>query len=412
MREARPSILPKSLQDGIYLQPSVPAPAAWRAVFLDVDSGMPAPEVRQAVSEIWTMLGELREGVVRELAGGDPGDAPVRTVPEETFDGLLGYGASFWSDAHRPPLTAAERPAHLTRLRRDGPAFPHLPWPGDRVPEASGEADLLLQFTGQSEQAVDRAAVEVWKLIEDEDLPLKIISSYDGFQRDDNRSWIGFHDGVNNVEPSQRPAVVLCPGDPKWNRGGTYLAFLRIEISLPKWRALDQAEQEVLVGREKLTGCPLESAGFEDGRLITRAIPDRPTPDSPDWRARERYFNPPETADRLIEASHTHRANQNRVAGSTRAGHRIFRQGYEYLEGFVAGDPRLGLNFVSFQNDLFHFHQILGLGDWLGDVNFGGPAAPKPGEPNPAPFLALQVGGLYAIPPRREPFPGADLFAV
>lgn len=412
MTAAAPDLLPKSLQDGIYLLPSVPAPAAWRALLLGITPETPGASARQAVAAIMAMLADLQQGFVRELAASDSGQGPVATVPTKTFVVLLGYGASFWDeDTHRPPLTTAERPTHLTPLRADGDAFPNLPWAGGPDAREKGEADLLLQFTGLSEQAVDRAAVEVWNLIKDQDLPLKVAGSHDGFQRDDGRSWIGFHDGVNNIEPSQRPAAVVCTGDPAWNRGGTYLAFLRIEVSLQLWRTLSRAEQEVLVGRDKLTGCPLESVSVEDGHLSPRPISSCPPNEDSDWRARDLHFNPPETADPLVEASHIHRANQNRVAGSTPAGHRIFRQGYEYLDGFSAGEPHLGLNFVSFQNDLFHLQQILGLDGWLGEVNFGGPAVSKQGEPEPLRFLALRAGGFYAIPPRLEPFPGADLFA-
>jgi deferrochelatase/peroxidase EfeB len=354
------------------------------------------------------MLAALQRGDMRDLRATRADEQPA-VLPADGFQVLVGFGPRlFEGEGHDPPLTAAERPAHLVELRRCGPAFPSLPWSaGDRH---GGEADVLLQLTGVSEHSVDRAAVEVAKLIADQNLPLILSGSYDGFQRDDGRSWIGFHDGVSNIEPSQRRAAVVCGGDPAWNSGGTYLAFLRIEVALAAWRSLDRETQEAIVGRDKLTGSPLVAVDTEGAGLRPRTIEQCPLTGADDWQARDAFFNPPETADPLVEASHIHRVNQNRGAGSSRAGHRIFRQGYEYLEDLGPSGPRLGLNFVSFQNDLEQIQQVLGLEGWLGDVNFGGPTSPQAGEPQPPDLMALRAGGFYAVPPSESPFPGASLF--
>ena len=74
--------------------------------------------------------------------------------------------------------------------------------------------------------------------------------------------------------------------------------------------------------------------------------------------------------------------------------------------------PELGVNFVSFQSDLQTLQHVLHLPGWLADVNFGGPAAPRPGDPPSPRLISLLAGGLYAVPPRGRPFPGADLFAA
>lgn len=408
-----PGVLPAtplgSLQEGIYIERRVPPPAAWRALFLDVRPQTAARDAHDAVEAVMRTLSDLQRGIVRDLA--DRPDEQAGAIPLATFAALLGYGASFFDDgAHAPRLTAAERPRHVVGLRRDGPAFPTLPW-ADPPAGHGGESDLLLQFTGLTEHAVDRAAVEVSKVIEDLALPLVTAGTHSGFQRDDGRSWIGFHDGVTNIEPSQRMAAVECIGDPGWNRGGTYLAFLRIEVALRRWRTLSRPEQEALVGRDKLSGCPIDTIAVDDDGLRTSAIGDCPLTATSGWRERGAFLDPPETTDRLVEASHVHRVNQNRTAPTTNAGHRIFRQGYEYLDDIGPDGARLGLNFVSFQNDLEHLRQILGLEGWLGDVNFGGPAAPRSGEPTPVRLMTLRSGGFYAVPPRERPFAGASLFA-
>jgi deferrochelatase/peroxidase EfeB len=398
------------LQEGIYLERSTPPPAAWRGLFLDIAAGTTPAQSRAALAALTALLTGLQRGEMPDLAARRNGEDPG-SIPSGTFTFLLGYGASFFDhERHDPPLTAEQRPRHLVDLRRTGSAFPQIAWNTDHPVGHGGEADLLLQLTGVGEHAVDRAAVEVCKLIDDQQLPLITSGTYQGFQRDDGRSWIGFHDGVSNIEPSQRLAAVTCPGDPDWNQGGTYLAFLRIQVDLKAWRTLSVSAQEAIIGRDKLTGCPLEAVANAGGELSPRQAANCPLSADPDWLARDAYFNPPETGDRLVEASHIHRVNQNRAAGTTSAGHRIFRQGYEYLEDVTKDGPRLGLNFVSFQNDLQHLQQVLGLDGWLGDVNFGGPVDPGPGEPQPIELMSLRAGGFYAVPPQASPFPGAGLF--
>lgn len=395
--------VPSQLQDGIYLERRDDR-AAFLLATLRIHQGVRRPEASHAIGRVWQVLTELRNGgVMRDLTDTRPGEAPV-TAPPGTFDGLLGFGASFF-DPQRG-LTEAPRPALLVSVADPGQPFPQLPWTSGDV-TGRGEDDLCLQLTGRDQHAVGRAIVEAWKVIVDEQLPLTITGTFDGFGRDDGRSWIGFHDGVSNIEPSMRRAAVECRGDPDWNRGGTYLAFLRCAVDLAAWRRLTRTEQELLVGRDKLTGAGLRSVAMCDGTPVPTAFP-LPAVDP---EASGAFRDPPETGDPIVEASHVHRANQNRASATTVAGHRIYRQGYEYLDDLTATGPRLGLNFVSFQCELDHLRQILCLPSWLGDVNFGGRQERTPGEPPPILAVALDAAGLYAVPPQRGRFPGADLLA-
>lgn len=312
-------------------------------------------------------------------------------------------------------LTACERPTRLVYLERRDRAFPSIPWidrNGDETPAHGGEADVILQFTGTSSHAVNRAAVETSHLIRDERLPLTITGTLDGFLRDDGRSWIGFHDGVSNIEPSERLAAVSATGEPAWNQGGTYLAFLRLKIAIDEWRGLSRQDQELIVGRDKLTGWPLASVATTGGPPRRAPLCTSPLAEGSDWKMRDAFFNPPDTADPVLEASHTHRSNQNKGSGTTRAAHRVFRQGYEYLEGITGDGPRLGLNFISFQNDLEQLQQILGLRNWLGDANFGGVDSADHAGPPSISLTALCAGGFYVVPPRETPFPGSRLFGA
>jgi Dyp-type peroxidase family len=389
------------IQEGVsFRRGERPAPY-WRLVLLDVAAGAEPPPVRGAIGAVVRMLAGLRAGEVRELRG-----QPARgaSATRETFDGLaalVGYGRSlFDAERHDPPLTSRRRPESLAYLPSRGGAFPAIPWARER---SRGEADVALQLTGASAAAVNRAAVEVWKLIEDRRLPLEPVASFDGFGRPDGRGWLEFHDGVTNMASSRRLQAIEAPADPRWMAGGTYMAFLRLRVDLRVWRALDRGDQELVVGRDKLTGSPLVAVR-RDARGRARPVAGRP-------RALDR-LDPPETGEPLLEASHVHRANQSRASPDAPAALRIFRQGYDFLEAIGPDGPELGLNFVSFQSDLRTLQHVMHLPGWLADVNFGGPAAAGPGDPPSPRLISLVAGGFYAVPPRRRPFPGAALFAA
>ncbi len=281
-------------------------------------------------------------------------------------------------------------------------AFPAIPWADVDAPN-TGEADIALQLGGEREATVNCAAVECWKLIDDKSLPLTVVDTFSGFGRGDGRGWLEFHDGVSNMPSSQRLAALAAGPHPGWMRGGTYMAFLRLAVDLRTWRRLDRSDQELMVGRDKLSGAALVGVTRD---ATGRAMPVAAAAPGVGASAEERaaWRDPPETTDPVVEASHIHRANQNRASPGAAGGLRIFRQGYDFLDGFRDGRPVLGLNFVSFQRDLRTLQHLLHLPGWLGDVNFGGASDAA------APLVELLAGGFYAVPQRAKPFPGSTLF--
>jgi deferrochelatase/peroxidase EfeB len=394
------------LQEGIFWRHGERPPLSLRLVLLDFDAGATAEQAGEALALIVECVQRLRLGEVRDLAG-----QAERTRAESTaqFDGLrllVGFGRRLFDEQrHDPPVVACSRPDFLAYLPRTGEPFPALPWDGVR---RTGEADVLMQLTAASEAAVNAAAVEIWKVIVDHALPVAVTESYPGFGRPDGRGWLGFHDGVSNLRTEDRAAAMVAGQHPAWMAGGTYLAFLRLRVDLAAWRALSRAQQELLVGRDKLSGAPLIGTDRgPSGEL--RPIPASPPAAGANVPAEHR--DPPQVTDPVIEASHVHRANQNRASGSAAGGLRMFRQGYEFLDGLGPDGPSLGLTFVSFQRDLSTVQHLLHLPGWLGDVNFGGRAERGPDEPPAVAFVSLVAGGLYAVPPRAGPFPGADVFS-
>lgn len=394
-----------TVQPGIYHEPgSNPAPA-FQLLLLNAHMGS-STEIQRALERVFNVLHELRSGCPPDLKGQPQFHAKATTQMFGEVDALIGYGRRcFDNEKHAPPLTAAPRPEYLSYVGSQSDPFPSLQWHEEARGKNRGEADIALQLTGPTQGAVSATAVEVWKTIHDENLPLTPCTSFGGFSRVDGRGWLDFHDGVSNMDSRERPLAIEAAA-PDWMTGGSYMAFLRILVDLKTWRALSRSEQELVVGRDRLTGAAL--ADIEEdasGKLVPIPRPfhgkDASAEEQVDWR------DPPETLHRLLEASHVHRVNQTRASPGAPGALRMFRQGYEFLEDIGPDGPVLGLNFVSFQSDLRTLQHVMHLPGWLGDVNFGGSSE---GELQAPRFLTLAAAGFYAVPPRESPFPGVSLF--
>ena len=392
-----PPTAPSRLQSGIYVKKPG---RCYRLVLLDVRAGTPRDKAASAIERMWATLLELRRGIVHELKPSRPTDPSMKAeVAQLTC--LLGLGASLFDK-----YPAMKRPPQVQAL---GPQpFPSLRW----VPEDErrpGEADLAVQLIAETDLAVDRALVELCMLM-DVSSPLELVTFHGGFnRRDDGRSWLGFHDGLNNIEPAQRAAVVTAVGgNPPWMNGGSYMGMLRLDLDLRTWRGLSREHQETIIGRDKLSGCPLERIDPPLNPVVASGCPVLGPGSRPAL-----FLNPsaPRAQQTLLRESHIHRANPNRGEPGRRDSNRILRQGYEFVEMLESGRLRLGLNFVSFQSDLSSLTNILVTPGWLGNANFGGPADARPGAPQPVRDLVRVIaGGYYAVPPDAMPFPGANAF--
>lgn len=400
-----------TLQKGIYHAPGRRPGKHFGLLFLRVAGGVGASAAAAALGELWAMYRGLGAGIVRDL--------PNTTVPGGDLEVLLGFGRNaFALEGIARPRPRGLADEYLFRSAEPGGGGPLLRGSGLRyAPDARANMAteaFCVQVVANSKLAVDRAIVETWKaLVDGLDATLELTTFYLGNQRDDHRSWIDFHDGLSNLRSEDRESVVaIGPGtDEPWAVGGTYLAFLRLAVDLAAWRRLDRARQELSVGRDKLSGCPLVGL---DETGAPRTDPGCPVAGTRihDARNDEPYAEPPEVADPIVRASHVQRANHHIRPASDSGSRRIYRQGYEFLE-WTAGPPgfRAGLNFVSFQDTPARLLKMLTLESWLGGVAFGGDEA---AHPELASLVSVHGAGIYFVPPvvAGEPFPGAAALGV
>jgi deferrochelatase/peroxidase EfeB len=339
-----------------------------------------------ALTDLWAQLRSLRAG---ELP-----DIPGATVDAGRLQVLIGYGARAF--AERDSAVAAElrdcsftNPVSKDRGVLPGAALRYAP----DVAENPADADAVLQVTAESQTAVTRAIMAASRRLADPQAPghgaLHLTGAFLGYRRDDQRSWIGFHDGVDNLDSRERINAIQVSeaADDEWLRGGSYLAFMRIVINVADWDRVPVADQELLVGRAKRSGAPLIVSG---GRVVEAPLQAGSVDVMASVNIGQREPLPVDLNDPTgLGRSHVQRARRHTSL-------RMFRQGYEFLE--TLDDPpglRAGLNFVAFQASPAPVTTALRTMSWLGGAAFsGGEGGPTPGD-----LLAVRAAGLFAVPP-------------
>jgi deferrochelatase/peroxidase EfeB len=410
-----------TIQEGIYYQKKPKIGNSLLIMSLRSVNVYDISEIGFAITKIWNRITKLKKGIISEIEN----DPKNRKTGELTM--LVGYGPEIFDI----PGSKRTRPS----IFNDNWNFV-LPNPGGGGPILRGSDimysrnvsenhllidHVLFQFIGNNEFYTKRAAIEVWKEIHKMEskgrIPLRITGLYTGFQRQDRRNWQGFLDGVSNLKSHDRPRVILI--DPRhllsqdrWLVNGTSLGFMRIEINLKDWEDLDVGEQEKMIGRDKITGCPLigidkNGKPIKDSRCPVLGTTDVLDPGNEAFRDNPPYMT--KSKDNILLHSHIARTRPiDSVSPFDKKSFRIFRQGFEFLvssnepPGFIAG-----LNFVSFQNSPERLYRTL---------NYRPTAIQNTSQsvriPNLNSFITVVAAGFFLVPPvmRDEPFPGARIF--
>ncbi|HEV7642765.1 MAG TPA: Dyp-type peroxidase [Pyrinomonadaceae bacterium] len=229
----------------------------------------------------------------------------------------------------------------------------------------------------------------------------KVVDIQQGFSRPDQREFLRFNDGIDNVRVGiDLEKLVFVDencGEPWWCIGGSYMVYRKIREMMPVWEAFSTQEQEHSIGREKESGKPLsrQSEGIEN---LTPVYPDpRDASDGP-LNAHVRKVQPRRSTPDLFGVNDLER--------------RFLRRGYPFFDGVdEEGKAVNGLHFVAYMKSILQqFEHVTNM--WQMNPDF-----PQKGTGIDALFakgvLKTISGGYYFCPPapeNKEDFIGSGLF--
>jgi deferrochelatase/peroxidase EfeB len=255
----------------------------------------------------------------------DSGTLGPTVVP----DGLtvtFGVGSTLFDDRYG---LASRRPAHLTPMNS---------FPNDNLDPAQCGGDLILQLTAGHEDVVLHALRDIAKNTRG---GMQANWRIDGFSSPARpagtvpRNQLGFMDGISNpsvTSASQMNELVWvqpgAAGEPPWTAGGSYLVVRLIRMFVEFWDRVDVYEQQLMFGRYRDSGYPLDA----DGIFATPDYAADPEGDVIPLTAHMRLANPrtPQTASS-----------------------RVLRRAWNYDRGLdPVGDLDVGLVFTCYQQDI------------------------------------------------------------
>ena len=205
---------------------------------------MTEPATRDAIFLVVTVSpGEESRETVRSLL--DDLAALVRAVGQRDLDGWLtcvaGIGSDAWDTLYGPP-----RPAVLHPFKEVIAGGRHaVSTPGDILFHIRAERmDLCFELAAQLMSRLEGAVTAV--------------DETHGFRYFDDRDLTGFVDGTENpVGDEAVEATIVGDEDPAF-AGGSYVLVQRYVHDLAKWEALATEEQELIIGRRKLSDIELD----------------------------------------------------------------------------------------------------------------------------------------------------------
>ena len=260
--------------------------------------------------------------------GGPPSDSGT-LGPTVVPDGLMvtfGVGSTLFDDRYG---LASQRPAHLTQMQS---------FPNDDLDPAQCGGDLILHLSAGHEDVVLHALRDITKNTRG---GMQANWRIDGFSSPARptgtvpRNQQGFMDGISNPPVTSAAEmnkhVWIQPGaagEPAWTAGGSYLVVRLIRMFIEFWDRVDVFEQQLMIGRYRDTGCPLDA----DSIYATPDYAKDPTGDVIPLNAHIRLANP-----RLPQTESS----------------RILRRGWSYDRGLdQVGNLDIGLLFTCYQQDI------------------------------------------------------------
>ncbi len=161
-------------------------------------------------------------------------------VPEAELTCVVGIGASLWDR-----LVAGPRPAGLHPFRElAGPRHVAVATPGDLLFHLRAHRfDLCFELAQRLTERLRGLA--------------EVVDEVHGFRSFDERDVLGFVDGTENPEGAAASEAVLIGEEDAAFAGGSYVIVQKYLHDLPAWDALSTEEQELAIGRTKLSDLEL-----------------------------------------------------------------------------------------------------------------------------------------------------------
>jgi putative iron-dependent peroxidase len=228
--------------DRVPIEPqSIVAPLSRAAVFL-VLSISSAPEAIQRVRRVIADIGGL-----------------VRTVGFRDLRGRLScnvaIGSAAWDRFGQPRRPAQLRP--FAEIR--GPVHTAVATPGDLLFHIrANRADMCFELERLLLDALGDAVT--------------VADEVQGFRYFDSRDLLGFVDGTENPTGVDLTQSALIQSEDPPFEGGSYVAVQKYLHKLDKWRALEAATQESIIGRTKTDNVELEDTGRESHKTLTTIV--------------------------------------------------------------------------------------------------------------------------------------------
>jgi deferrochelatase/peroxidase EfeB len=321
--------------------PAVPFHGAHQSGILPVPKAATAVISFNAMAENRAELTELFQTVTDRArfltSGGTPPPAGIdgpssdsgTLGPTVIPDGLtvtLGVGSTLFDDRYG---LASRRPAYLTPMQS---------FPNDDLDPAQSGGDLVLQLTAGHEDVVLHALRDIARNTRGGMQANWRIHGFASPARPAGtvpRNQLGFMDGISNPDvrsvADMDKLVWVQPGaaaEPSWTAGGSYLVVRLIRMFVEFWDRVDVYEQQLMFGRYRDSGYPLDA----DGIYATPDYATDPTGEVIPLTAHMRLANPrtPQTANQ-----------------------RILRRAWNYDRGLdQVGDLDVGLIFTCYQQDI------------------------------------------------------------